>query len=109
MVYVTWQIKCYLTTIFFRLIGTSVQALYRGATCRRRRILHSDALLGDITPIVSLVNLGPVREDVKNMPLFRINQDELDTLVSVGGSVAFEFVNEKFLQKLGERRIIVGI
>lgn len=43
------------------------------------------------------------------MPLFRINQDELDTLVSVGGSVAFEFVNEKFLQKLGERRIIVGI
>ena len=48
--------------------------------------------LGNAPPIVNQVDLGLIWEYVKNVPLFRNNQD---ALIFASGSVAFEFVNGK--------------
>ena len=57
---------------------------------------------GNVPPIISQMALGPIRENVEDPALFRINQN---ALIFTGRSIAFEFVNGKRLWKLVRRRI----
>lgn len=57
---------------------------------------------GNVPPIISQMALGPIRENVEDPALFRINQN---ALIFTGRSIAFEFVNGKRLWKLARRRI----
>lgn len=50
--------------------------------------------------------LGPIRKEVENPVLFRINQD---ALIFATGSIAFEFINGKCSREPVGRRIADGI